>query len=98
LATFDAIFSPAPDSSATDINATSSSAEIVLGYNRIFAITASGDCHIAFGLESMGAADATDFPLWSNSYARYDTNKFDRIRVYNPGGSTITVYIQPLVH
>lgn len=98
MATFDAIFSPAPDGQVVSVNAGASSAEIVLGFNRIFVLTSSDDCRIKFGLSGMGAAATGDFSLWAKSYGRFDTAKFDRIRLFNPTAGAISIYILPLVH
>ena len=98
MATFSAVFSPTgpgQDLSST-VTASASSAEIVLGTDRIFAINATDDVNIAFGVSGMAAAAATNFRIPGGTVATYDTGQFDRIRLYNATSATITYYIQLL--
>lgn len=75
----------------------SSSAEIVIGNNAIFMISATGPINIRFGKSGMAAASASDFYLPMNSPATFDLSDIhDRIRVFNPGTGSIDVHILPL--
>lgn len=95
MSTFDSIFYPTGEITTATLATVTSTAEIVLGNNRVFAITSSDDIRIKFGNSGMAAAAAGDFPVWASSYARYDTGSHqDRIRLFNPTGATITYWIQ----
>lgn len=105
MATFDSIFSPVGGSTSGSttadltgsVSATSSSAEIVLGRYQIFAINASADVNIRCGNSGMPAAAATDFRIPGGVVATYAVPaQWDRIRLYNSGGSSATYWIQPL--
>lgn len=105
MATFTSIFIPVGGSTSgsttADLNgtvaATSSSAEIVLGRYQLFAINANGDVNIRFGNSGMPAAAATDFRIPASVVATYQVpQQWDRLRIFNPGGATITYWIQPL--
>jgi hypothetical protein len=98
MATFQSIFVPdsTTDQSAT-LGATTSTAEIVLGANTKIAIIASGAFNIRFGNAGMGAASATNFQIPSSAIAEYDLGDHqDRLRIFNPGASTITYWITKL--
>lgn len=105
MATFTSIFVPVGGSTlgstTADLNGTvttvTSSAEIVLGRYQLFAINANGDFNIRFGNSGMPGAAATDFRIPANSMAVYQIpQQYDRFRIFNPGGTTITYWIQPL--
>jgi hypothetical protein len=105
MAIFTGIFVPVGGSTATSatadlsstITTSTSSAEIVLGRYSIFAINATGDINIRCGNSGMPAAAATDFRIPAGVVATYQVpQQWDRIRLYNAGGSTITYWIQPL--
>lgn len=90
-------------SSTADITAAlatvTSSAEIVLGPNRIFNITATGALTIRFGVSGMPAASAADFQIPANTVMTFSLGPVggnDRIRVFNTTASSITYWIQPL--
>lgn len=68
-----------------------SSAEIILGPNAYFYVTASAVLNIAFGLSGMSAASAANFQLPANSLVMLTTgDHYDRIRVFG----TATYWIQ----
>lgn len=105
MAVFTSILTPVGGSTAgsttADLNGTittvTSSAEIVLGRYQLFAINASGDINIRFGNSGMPAAAATDFRIPSGVIATYQIpQQYDRFRIFNPTGATITYWIQPL--
>lgn len=105
MATFTSIFTPKGGSTGasttSDINGTiatvTSSAEIVLNRYTIFAINATGDVNIRFGNAGMPAAAATDFRIPAGVVATYQIPaQYDRIRLFNAGGGTITYWIQPM--
>jgi hypothetical protein len=102
MATITSIFVPFEGSTAgsttADLSSTvltvSSSAEIVLNRYSICAINANGDINIRRGSVGMPAAAATDFRLPANQTFTFQVpENWDRIRIYNPGGSTITYWI-----
>lgn len=104
MATFSAVFTPSGSGTGTtaDLNAslaaTTSTAAITLEHNRLFAINADGDINIRFGNSGMDAASGADYRIPAGTTAVYDLgNAFTRIRLYNPGGSSINYWIQPLV-
>lgn len=105
MAIFTSIFIPVGGSTAgsttADLNGTiltvSSSAEIVLNRYTIFAINANGDVNIRFGNSGMPAAAATDFRIPSGVVATYQVPaQWDRFRLFNPTGATVTYWIQPM--
>ncbi len=105
MAVFSSILVPAGASTAGSttadktgtITTAASSAEIVLGRYQLFAINATGDLNIRFGNSGMPAAAATDFRIPAGVIATYQIPaQYDRFRLFNAGGSTITYWIQPL--
>jgi hypothetical protein len=105
MAIYTSIFVPVGGSTAgsttADLNGTvtttASSGEIVLNRYQLFAINANGDINIRFGNAGMPAAAATDFRIPSGIIATYQVPaNWDRFRIFNPGGTTITYWIQPL--
>jgi hypothetical protein len=91
------VFTPATDTASAALGATTSTAEIVLGINRLVRISASGDCTVKFGLSGMGAAAATDIPVWGKTYQDFFTGEFDRIRIFNTTAGSVNYFIVPLV-
>jgi len=95
---FDGILKPAaaPAIKIAALAAVTSSAEQSLGSNRIFAINATQDITIKFGVTGMGAATAADFRVPASQTQVYDTGfEFTHIRVFNlHASSTADVYIQ----
>jgi len=105
MATFTSLFAPVGGSTSgtttADLSGTitagASSGEIVFGRYQIFALNANGDVNIRCGNAGMPAAAATDFRIPSGIVASYPVpEQWDRIRLFNPGASTITYWIQPL--
>jgi hypothetical protein len=103
MAIFTSIFVPVgggstttADSSATLATVTSSG-EIVLNRYSIFAFNANGDTNIRFGNAGMPAAAATDFRIPSGVIAVYQVpQQWDRMRIFNPTGSNVIYWIQPM--
>jgi hypothetical protein len=105
MATFTSIFVPVggatlnsttADLSGT-ISGTSSTGEIVLNRYTIFAVNATGDINIRCGNSGMPAAAATDFRIPAGVVATYAVpEQWDRIRLYNAAGTSVTYWIQPL--
>lgn len=76
---------------------TTSTAEIIYGAGEVIAINASGDINIKFGASGMTAAAATNFRIPGGVVATYVFgNGSDRIRLFNPGATSVTYYIQVL--
>lgn len=103
MAVFSAILGFAGDAGQTAALATvTSTGEIVLGPNAIFAIRSTGtapagDFNLKFGNAGMAAASATDFQFPANQVFTLQTGDHtDRIRVFNPGGTSITYWIQKM--
>lgn len=98
MATFSAVFSFNAEAAITAaLGATTSTAEIVLGNDRKFAITATGAFNVKMGISGMTAAAAGDFEFPGAAVFTIATNNAqDRIRIFNPGGSSINYWIQPL--
>ena len=95
MALQDAIFSLGPDAPLTAaVAATTSTAEIQLGSNSLSIIVATGDMHIAFGTAGMAASSASYFRIPANMvFHCLMPRNCDRIRLYNPGGGSITYHI-----
>lgn len=98
MALFDAVLVPA--GAATKISAlgaSASSAEVLLGANKLFAVSATDAVHIVFGQTGMAAADAADFRIPAGVVAVWDTgHEFTHARFFNSTGAAIDIYIQPL--
>lgn len=91
------VFTPATDTASAALGATTSTAEIAVGANRLIRISASGDATVKFGLTGMGAAAATDIPVWGKTYQDFFTGEFTHIRIFNTTASSINYFIVPLV-
>lgn len=101
MATYSSIFIPVPSGAAStsDISASlatvTASAEIVMAKNAVFAINATGDLNIIFGMSGVKTPTASNFRIPSGATAFYDLGDgADRIRLFNATGSTVTYYIQ----
>jgi hypothetical protein len=97
VATLDAVFIPSNDQTSASLGATTSTAEIVVGKNRIVMISAGVDMTVKFGISGMTAAAITDIPVWAKTYQRFDTGEYDRIRIFNVTAGAGQYYIVPLV-
>ena len=105
MATFTSIFVPIGGSTtgsttadiSGSVSSTTSSSEILLGRYNLFALNANGDINIRFGASGMPNAVGTDFRVPADIVAVYRVpQQWDRMKIYNPGGSSITYWIQPL--
>jgi hypothetical protein len=100
MATFAATYVPGAAQATATTVASTTAVSITLGTNRLFAIQASGSYTIAFfnsASTSPATAGATDWPQVASQIAEYDTGSaYNSISVYNPGGSSITVWTLPL--
>lgn len=94
MAVFQAIFAPGsnPDVQSGTITTGTSSGDIVFSNRQIIAVTTSGDAFIRFGNSTtIINAATTDRPIWGKSYQEWDLgDEFDRFRIFNNGGSSIT--------
>lgn len=93
MAVFASVFVPSGEPAVTATLAGASSAEIVLGTNRIFKISATGASNvlaIKFGNAGMGAAAATDYVLPPNTESFFDTgDAYSSIRIFGTGTYSI---------
>jgi hypothetical protein len=105
MAIFTSIFIPVGGSTASaataDLTGTittlTSTSEIVLGRYTLFALNANGDINIRCGNAGMPAAAATDFRLPNGTTVTYQVPaQWDRIRLFNNTGGSVTYWIQPL--
>ena len=104
MAVFSSVFGFSGDATqkVAALAASTSSAEIILQENQLFAVMAtgagSGDFHLAFGNSGMAAAAVTNFRFPGKQVFTLQTgDHFDRLRVFNPDGvNTLDVYIQVL--
>jgi hypothetical protein len=100
MAVQSAILVPAGDAvqKVSALAATTSSAALVLGTNRIFAINADQDITIRFGNAGLAAADATFYRIPANQQTTLDlSDQFTQIRVFNLSSSTAAnVWVLPL--
>lgn len=75
----------------------SSTAEIILGTNAIFAVNSTKDVTIKFGNSGMAAAAATDYRIPANQQTTLDTGTaFSSIRIFNVDAAAGDVYVQKL--
>jgi hypothetical protein len=99
MAVFSAILIPG-GAGATKVAALASgtsSAETLVGQNQIFAINATKDITVKFGVAGMSAAAATDFRVPANSTMTFDMgHPFTHVRVFNLDAAAVDVYILPL--
>lgn len=96
MATPDYILIPVDErpTKLTALGAAASSAEILLGKNRIFSVIATGNCHLRFGVAGMAAADANDHFIAASTKEVYAMPRnSSHIRIFNPTGLGIDVYI-----
>lgn len=110
MATFTAVYPFSAEVATTATLATvTSTAEIVLGFDRMFLITVigaasgAGDFNLRMGTSGMAAASASDMHFsgtLANSgspvYTLSTGPSQDRIRIFNPGTASFTYWIQPL--
>lgn len=98
MATFSSIFIPrGNETSSASLAATTSTAEIVLAKDTIFAVNATADINIKFGVSGMSAAASTDFRIPAGTTATFDLGyAYDRIRLYNAGAASLNYFILPL--
>lgn len=76
------------------IAATTDSGALTLGINTVWALVATGDCHIRVGPSTVGASSTSYFYLPSKVIYTIAMNRNnDTLRLYNPGGSSINYYI-----
>jgi len=94
LATQTSIFHPNSDNINSAPTTGTSTAEIVIGKNRLFAINADQDVYLAFGNAGMSAASTANWRLPANVIATFDlADAFDRIRAFNNSASTANIAI-----
>jgi len=97
MATYAATLHPVPEQLNGTINSATSSAEISVGFGRIFALNADQDVMIRFGTTGMSAASATNFRIPANSYVQFDLGtQLSHIRLFNNGSVTANWFIQYL--
>lgn len=99
MAVIDAVLVPSqePVLKIAALAAAASSAEQLLGKNQLFAISATDDFHISFGVTGMGVASAADFRIPIDAIVVLDSGQaFTHLRVFNNTAANIDVYILPL--
>ena len=98
MAKFSAVFTFSQEAPTTaTLGGTTSSGEIVLGVDRQFAITATNAFNLVMGNSGMSAASASNFEFPGSAVFTLSTSGGnDRIRIFNPGGTSITYWVQPL--
>lgn len=97
MAVFSSVFIPGSDAviKVAGLATTTSSAEQTLGKHKLFAINATQDITIKFGVTGLAAAAATDFRIPANTNVVFDTgSQITSIRVFNLSGTTAAdVYV-----
>lgn len=99
MATYTAIFVPAKPlpTKVSALAASTSSAELVFSNYAILAISATGDCHVAFGNSGMADAATTGWRITSGAVHQFElSGAYDRIKIFNPNAGAIDVYVMPL--
>lgn len=75
-----------------------SSAEISLGPNTIWAFTTDGDIFFKVGVTGMTAPTTANFALWSKSYYTLIMGRgLTHIRIFNNTAGNVNYYLHPLV-
>lgn len=102
MATFSATYTFSEEATKTGtISGTSASSLITIGANRKFAITASGAfCVLIVNKNSTTTtATANNFEFPGSAVYTLETGaQADSVSIYNPGGSSITYWLQPLAN
>lgn len=98
MAKFSAVFTFSQEAPATaTLGGTTASSEIIVGVDRQFAITATNAFCLVMGNSGMAAPSASNFEFPGSAVFTLSTSGGnDRIRIYNPGASAITYWVQPL--
>jgi hypothetical protein len=86
---------------SASLNTVTSTAALVVGPRQIIGITAAGTnganagVNVRFGNATTApAATVNDWFIPGGTVQWFETNdEFDRVRVFNPGGGTITYYV-----
>ncbi len=73
-----------------------SSSEIVINKRARIDIAVNGAAFVAFGNSGMAAASAADIPLFANTHNFFNLgDQYDRVRIFNNSGATITYWVTP---
>lgn len=106
MATLTSIFIPGQGSGGVStlaapytasVNATTASAEIPIGNNQIFAISATGAFNVRFGPSGTSTASASDFQVGAGIISTWDTgDSWKSVVIFNPGASAITYWVMKL--
>lgn len=102
MAVLSAVFSLSAEAATTaSLNTVTSTAAITIGADRKFIVRATGDFNLKMGTSSLSAATASDFQFGgattgANVYTLSTGPNCTSIRIFNPGGSSITYWLQPL--
>ena len=100
MATLQSVFIPAKKipTKVTALGATTASSTLTFNQNAIIAVEASGAVNIVFGNAAAGmpTADATGWLIQAGAVAEFDLGQWDSVAIWNPGASTVDVYIMPL--
>jgi hypothetical protein len=98
MAIMDAVFAlDAGAPTTASLAATTSTADIVLGGDSVTLLSATGDIHIRVGYAGqIGASSASYTRIPANTlFWVYLNRGNDRIRLYNPGASSINYCLTP---
>jgi hypothetical protein len=88
MAVFSSILVPANEAAIQILAqaASTSSAEIVLGPNRIFAINSDRDITVKFGNAGMAAATGVEYRIPANQQTTFDVgSQLNSLRIWNTG-------------
>ena len=99
MATLTTIFVPSGNGTALSVTTHAASLIQTLSKNQIFAINATEDVTIKFGLVTVADPTGVEFRIPTGTTATFDLgDKYDSFKVYNLGTSTASVYYLPLSH
>ena len=99
MATLQSVFIPSTKTPTkiSALGATTASTVQTFNQNAIIAIEASGAVNVVFGNAStIATASAAGWLIQAGAVAEFDLGQWDSVAIWNPGASSVDVYIMQL--